>query len=208
MHYRHVIMVEASSPEDAIEAAEEGIAPYGMGEVWDYYIVGGRWEGNLNGRNVVCLADDQETFMQALIALRAEQQEEFLRLRRRLKGDEPGPPPEWLNNPLETLSESGGLVTERTRRWMEIESVNIARVNGLWKTLMTCENLDAVDGNESGLWDINKFLDLVRGKYTSSSMFFWTNETSARASAAIEYVNKLEDKDKARMYLVVMDLHN
>ncbi len=45
MHSHHEILVRASSKEEAIGNAKEEISYYSNGEVWDWYVVGGRWSG-------------------------------------------------------------------------------------------------------------------------------------------------------------------
>ena len=48
MHKGIILLVKAEDKEDAINEAESFLEPYGNGDVWDWYIIGGRWSGTLN----------------------------------------------------------------------------------------------------------------------------------------------------------------
>ena len=48
MHKGIILLVKAEDKEDAINEAESFLEPYGNGDVWDWYILGGRWSGSLN----------------------------------------------------------------------------------------------------------------------------------------------------------------
>jgi len=48
MHKGIILLVEAKNKEHARSEAEKFLEPYGDGDVWDWYAVGGRWSGTLN----------------------------------------------------------------------------------------------------------------------------------------------------------------
>ena len=72
MHYLHIISVQADSSEDAVEAAEEALEPYGDGAVWDWYTVGGRWKGFFNEENTLNFAKDPELFIETLEKVKSQ----------------------------------------------------------------------------------------------------------------------------------------
>ena len=47
MHKGIIILVKAENREDAKCKVDEFMESYGNGDVWDWYTVGGRWNGNL-----------------------------------------------------------------------------------------------------------------------------------------------------------------
>ena len=205
MHYRHIIMVTAESEDEAIEEASSSIEPYGEGNVWDYYDVGGRWFGHFNGKNVVGFKDDPALFMSELHKIQRDQQETFNRYRRRVAGIIPTEPPSWINGSLETLSEAHGGRTEKSIRWLEHESEEVMRTCECWTNVLETEQLSDVEDNWR-LHDVETLLALVRGRYTSSSMF--KSSESARADRAIKTIEQMTEVEKNDLYLVVMDLHN
>jgi len=83
MHVLHLIAVEADSKEEAVEMAEAAIEPYGDGQVWDWYSVGGRWKGlfglNEDGtdKNVLQFSEDPEQFRKSLARVAESQNREF-----------------------------------------------------------------------------------------------------------------------------------
>lgn len=49
MHKGVILIVEAGNREEAIDNAECFLSDYGEGRVWDWYEIGGRWTGQLDG---------------------------------------------------------------------------------------------------------------------------------------------------------------
>jgi hypothetical protein len=49
MHKGVILLVKTADREDAIDQVESFLEPYGDGDVWDWYEVGGRWTGTLTG---------------------------------------------------------------------------------------------------------------------------------------------------------------
>ena len=70
MHYIHLIAVEADNSEEAIKKAEQALSPYGGGDVWDYYEVGGRWNGELEGKNTLCYSENSDAFVKHLDSMK------------------------------------------------------------------------------------------------------------------------------------------
>jgi len=48
MHKGVILLVKADDRDDAISQANDFLEPYGDGDVWDWFVIGGRWSGNLN----------------------------------------------------------------------------------------------------------------------------------------------------------------
>lgn len=205
MHYRHIIMVTAENEDEAMEEAASAIEPYGEGNVWDYYDVGGRWTGYFNGKNVVGYKDDPALFMKELEGVQREQQETFSRYRRRVAGIPPVEAPSWINGSLETLSEAHGEKTEASIRWLEREAEEVVNMSRCWNEVLQSEQLSQIN-DDWRLYAVAKLLDLVRGRYTTDAMF--KSSESARADQAIRTIEQMTEEEKEHLYLVVMDLHN
>ena len=77
MHILHYIAVEAENAQDAIYDAEAALESYGDGQVWDWYQVGGRWDGVLAGDNVLQFSSNPSEFRKALADAKASRLEQF-----------------------------------------------------------------------------------------------------------------------------------
>lgn len=51
MHNGIMLLTQASGRDDAVKKVKEFLEPYGDGDVWDWYVCGGRWSGMLNPNN-------------------------------------------------------------------------------------------------------------------------------------------------------------
>ena len=66
MHFLHLISVQAPNSEEALELVESALDPFGMGDVWDYYTVGGRWENYFGEGNALRYTDNPKRFIEEL----------------------------------------------------------------------------------------------------------------------------------------------
>ena len=66
MHAAHIIAVEADNADEAMAAVEHALSPYGDGQVWDWFSIGGRWEGSLEGSNVLQCSANPQAFRAAV----------------------------------------------------------------------------------------------------------------------------------------------
>ncbi len=48
MHKGVILLTQAVTKEEAKDNVEHFLEPYGNGDVWDWYVIGGRWSGVLN----------------------------------------------------------------------------------------------------------------------------------------------------------------
>jgi hypothetical protein len=88
MHYIHLIAVEADNSEEAIKKAEQALSPYGDGDVWDYYEVGGRWNGELEGKDALCYSENSDAFVKHLDKCKERRNQELTNILNLLKGVE------------------------------------------------------------------------------------------------------------------------
>jgi hypothetical protein len=50
MHKGVILLVKASNTDEAKDKIQEFMTQYGDGDVWDWYVIGGRWSGTLNSK--------------------------------------------------------------------------------------------------------------------------------------------------------------
>lgn len=48
MHKGVILLTQAATKQEAKDNVDHFMEPYGEGDVWDYYVIGGRWSGILN----------------------------------------------------------------------------------------------------------------------------------------------------------------
>jgi len=51
MHKAVICLTKASDRDEAISNVRSFLEEYGDGDVWDWYVIGGRWSGTLNAKN-------------------------------------------------------------------------------------------------------------------------------------------------------------
>ena len=51
MHKAVICLTKASDRDEAISNVESFLEEYGDGDVWDWYVIGGRWSGTLNSKS-------------------------------------------------------------------------------------------------------------------------------------------------------------
>lgn len=51
MHKGVILLVQAEDKEDALDRVKDFMEPYGEGDVWDWYAIGGRWSNTLAPKN-------------------------------------------------------------------------------------------------------------------------------------------------------------
>ena len=47
MHKGIILLVKTKNKEDVLSLVEQFLEPYGNGDVWDWYQIGGRWNNTL-----------------------------------------------------------------------------------------------------------------------------------------------------------------
>jgi hypothetical protein len=60
MHKGVILLTKASDESEAIANVNSFLEQYGDGDVWDWYIIGGRWSGTLNTKNAEFLVKAKE----------------------------------------------------------------------------------------------------------------------------------------------------
>ena len=193
MHYVHLVLVQAEEESQAIEEAEYAISEYGDGHVWDWYTVGGRWEGYLKGKNVLCYADDPEFFRENLRIIKNHQDKEYRELVANLTGALVSA--EQVSDHIFGLPvvDKAAVAEEKTRRNKCFAEV--------WQKVLTAKEIPRLDNNLGMLgYFLRKLSLILTGDYYTSSGF-WDSEL----------YKSYPDPERAYYendYLVVIDIHN
>ena len=205
MHVVHLIAVEADDEESAVKAAESAISGYGDGDVWDWYVVGGRWEGKLNGKNVLRFTDDKHTFIEAVNGAIESRNYEFRSLRDHLKGavikeddvDDIG----GFGFPIDDKPRVAKLRTEANKGCRRA-----------FNKMLNCDTVEEfedshVKGDSSHFmlsYYLRKMGQLLGDRYCFDSMFY---DSVDYTTSAKHLWGRLET-DPEHQWLVVLDLHN
>lgn len=195
----HLIAVEAADAEEAINEAEHAISSYGDGDVWDWYTIGGRWEGYLGGANTLRFTDNPELFVQSVTDALKSQDATFRECKEYITGN---------HITLESAPDHVlGLPLNNKEGYVERHNKLIDEYHEHFKQVMTADSLSDLD-HKVGMvgYYLRKLGSLVGGYYTFDSMFY----DSVYGSPSAEAIKKrIVDPERAHLqHLVVVDLHN
>lgn len=203
MHVVHLIAVEAEDEEGAIDTAETAIAQYGDGDVWDWYAIGGRWDGYLGGENACCYAKNPAVFLSALQKAEEFQNADFREMRDRFTGRKV-PAREvgdsCLGMPITDKAGVAQRISERNAQSKEVFGFMKKA-----KTLMEYDTL-AQDNPETFLfgWYMKRLGMHLMGNYHFESYFYDTVEYTTRFGPVRQ---RIAD-DPVHQWLVAFDLHS
>jgi hypothetical protein len=62
MHKGVILLIKASQIDEAKDKIQEFLVQYGDGDVWDWYVIGGRWSGTLNSKSKEFFKKAEEHF--------------------------------------------------------------------------------------------------------------------------------------------------
>lgn len=65
MHKGVILLAKASDRDEAMDKVQEFMVQYGDGDVWDWYVIGGRWSGTLNTKSKEFSLAAEKHFKQA-----------------------------------------------------------------------------------------------------------------------------------------------
>ena len=51
MHKGVILLIKSSQIDEAKDKVQEFMVQYGEGDIWDWYVIGGRWSGTLNSKS-------------------------------------------------------------------------------------------------------------------------------------------------------------
>ena len=62
MHKGVILLIKASDKDEAKDKVQEFMVHYGDGDIWDWYVIGGRWSGTLNSKSKEFFVKAEEHF--------------------------------------------------------------------------------------------------------------------------------------------------
>jgi len=204
MHVLHLIAVEADSKEEAVEMAEAAIEPYGDGQVWDWYSVGGRWKGlfglNEDGtdKNVLQFSEDPEQVRKSLGRVAESQNREFTENLDKILG--------------RTITETDignlwGMEVHDKEAAAERISDSNKEFGERFSALQSLDKLPADDG-PTGYGMLGFYLiklgKSLSGRYCFESYFF---DAVIYGTRVQDTMHRCEESPE-HQYLVAIDLHN
>jgi hypothetical protein len=214
MHYYHIISVQAETKEEAESATALALDPYGDGQVWDWYEIGGRWDGVLGatgateettveGTNALSYADNPELFVKTLDDIEAAHSGRVKEILAELNGD-------YIRTEDVGPSMLGLPIPDRAATALRISKHNRAMSLAFKKILSMKTVPDGpLDGEAFGVaammvYKLRQLCDFLAGQYTSNSHFY----DYANYSTHTSYLRGRIEEGGTSEWLVVVDLHN
>lgn len=195
MHYLHLLAVESDTAEEAIHKAESFVAPY-EGAAYDWFMVGGRWENMLSGKNVMCAVDDVTEFMAAVELANSWTVGKIRELVEQLTGRlGPGLTPE-------EMAEQGVNPKKYRESRQRTETIRQASAKEFNEMIADPSPLATRYGMTG--WRLRQLGSLVAGYFTSNTMFYDAEYDSSDVTNLRERVIE----SPATQWLVVLDMHN
>lgn len=223
MHVMQIVGVSADSASDV-----PGMLDYhfeGSNHWWDYYHVGGRWEGffteltgdpslaQFEGGNILSWNDHNEHARDVLHAVARERDLAFLDFRDQVTGA----PVRHLENPddpddtgLRYLMGEAVCGDAATAKRMTASRETTARD---WAAITTATSLRDVTsaigtGYHGGFYAMAKMLELVEQDWGSESLFYFAGYGNADIDYFIECAdNARRDGDSEPYFLAIVDFH-
>ena len=212
MHIAHIIASEGVDADDARAMAEAGIEAYGNGDVWDWYEVGGRWDGFIGatygetsedyvpGVNQLCYAENPEVFNKTIDDAISGRNAELLEALHALRGDVVGPeavPDHFMGLPINDK--------EQVAKRVSAQNVGYSAE---WQELLACNtaaDLDAINGRHHLVfYKVYKLMKGIMGHYDFDSRFYDTEAGSTCRS----YVDDRKGCAPGKQWITIFDLHN
>jgi len=201
MHTVHFIAVEAETEEEAIMAAEGALEPYGDGQCWDWYAIGGRWDGILGGKNVLKYEDDPELWNKTIEQAYERMDASYKDCRDKVMGnaihaedvDDTGP----LGFPVQDKEEYAKRVTESNKNF----GMAFSRLMEWERVPRDIQSL----GDESmAAYYMKNLCDLAMGRYTFDTPLLDGQEHCCWRTG----IDTRCEEKPSQQWLVAVDLHN
>lgn len=200
MHFVHMLAIEADDKDHAREQVDTFLAEYGDGKVWDWYEIGGRWDGALDGENILRYSDKPEVFKTAVEDAIKSIDKEFRGLIRKMTGKKTTAAECEAAMPIEVAD-----LTERRRaaeRTAEMVSKYDADISKNLAEVAETEDRTRIE--PMAAYYLHKISNILSNDYGSDSYFFDIERFSHDPSDLYARI----ESDPEHQFLVVVDLHN
>jgi hypothetical protein len=200
MHSLHYVAVVAETVEEAVELAEAALSHYGEGQCWDWYEIGGRWDGVFSEvspyDNVLNYKDNPEAFLRVLTSVSDGQDREYRETIGKFTGA--------------TVSEAevqdyamGIPIQDKAGVALRVSQSNKSS-SEQWQYLLQRTTVPTYGTFGSLGWELRCLGDLITGAYTFASHFLDGEQHTARVAPVQERCSESPDSQ----WLVAVDLHN
>jgi len=196
MHFIHLIAVEADDASEAVKMAEHAIESYGNGNIWDWYEVGGRWDGELEGNNTLCYSENSKAFVKHIDRCKESRKRELIGMLDKLNGTQikPDDVQDKFVLGIPDPEESANRINEDNKkcaaRFQEILKL---------KDLPSSDTTFGLTG-----YYLYKLGALISEFYTADSYFY----DAAYGSSSFEAIMERCKEEPSRQWLVNIDMHN
>ena len=196
MHFPHLIAVEADDASEAVEMAENAIEGYGNGNVWDWYEVGGRWNGELEGNNTLCYSENSESFTKHIDRCKESRKRELFSILDKLNGTQIGP---------DDVHDKYGLgISDPVKSAKNISEDNKKHATE-FQEILKLKDLPSSDTTFSMTgYYLHKLGSLISDYYTADSYFY----DAAYGSSSFKAIAERCKEEPSRQWLVAIDMHN
>lgn len=210
MHVLHFVLVKTENPEPRETLAT--ILGSESGYWWDWYEVGGRWDGvllndfpnlKLEDKNVLPLKDYPVEGLKIIQECHLIQERTFVDARAKI-----------LGTPVAVAGDNGhvfGIPIARTQDIADEETRENQLYADTWQKLLLAPSLEAVqkDPNVGMLsYYMGRAMDLVSGRWTFDSAFFDSAWGNADALRTLEELRAKSAEELDGYYLIAVDFHH
>jgi hypothetical protein len=213
VHTVHIIASEGADAGDARAAAENGIEAYGNGNAWDWYEVGGRWDGligatgtteedGLPGVTQLCYAENPELFNETINNAINGRTADLLEALQAIRGD--------VISADEVPCQFMGVPTKDRQGTAQAVSEQNAAYSAEWQKLLACNTADELEALVGGFhhhmmfYKVYKLMEGLLGHYSFDSRFYDVES----GTIGREYVDERKGTDPSKQWITVFDLHN
>lgn len=213
MHSLHIIASVGETKEDAYFAAEQGLAPYGEGRVWDWHEMGGRWEDHIGascsiegepipGVTQLCYSENPELFDKTINDEIAIRNSDILETFQCIRGDA-------VSVEEVPVQYEGIPVQDREETARRVSTQNAAHKEN-WDALLACQTSAELDALLAAgpycmtTYRLYRALTLLTDQYCFNSRFYDMDDYTGQRWA----VDNRKGINPDQQWITVFDLHN
>lgn len=202
MHTVHLIALEY---DPAVKLNDKAVTELladaldGNSDWWDYYELGGRWEGYLDGRNFTTLVENPIKFEEILRSARAKQNSNFRRMRDEITGA------------AVAVADLEGHIFGLPVAQDEAVAARMTEANkeskAAWLRVLATDNLDDIDmdGNAMmALYRMRRLVNLADGRWNPDSIFYDCINGTANPTYLLQQVR---EEGEHHVVLAAVDFH-
>lgn len=209
MHVLNFILVKTENPEPRETLGT--ILNSGGEAWWDWYEIGGRWDGvlisdyphlKLEDRNVLPIRDYPVEAMKIIEECHRIQERTFVDARAKV-----------LGTPVTVTGNNGhvfGIPVARTKEIADEETKENKLYAETWQKMLIAPSLEAVQKDPNvGMFSyyMGRMIDIVSGRWTADSAYFDSAWGNADALRSLEELRSKPVEELGDFYLVAVDFH-